>query len=57
MEYIILKGWSSGTSNDAIKELERNVNSFCKEGWKPQGGITVTVDKFIDYTAFQAMVK
>lgn len=57
MEYIILEGWSYGTSNGAIKELERNVNYFCKEGWKPQGGITVTVDKSRDYTAFQAMVK
>lgn len=57
MEYKILESGDRASSTSAICKLEEKVNTFCEEGWKPQGGIAVTIDEFRNCTAFQAMVK
>jgi hypothetical protein len=54
MEYIVL--WE-----DTPERLARIVNKFISEGWKPQGGVSVTVyyseeRKDSVYTFSQAMV-
>lgn len=44
----------------ANKELEEKVNELCQRGWKPQGGVSMSVwdDGNVKYTFMvQAMIK
>jgi hypothetical protein len=53
MEYIVLR-------DAEIEGLESDVNRYIKEGWLPQGGVSVSMaacDDDIYYVAVQAMVK
>lgn len=54
MEYKIVTVCESPLQK-ALEKLEKEVNKLCKEGWKPQGGVSVTVH--IAFTVCQAMVK
>lgn len=40
-----------------VRELKEKVERLCREGWKPQGGITITTSPFKECYACQAMVK
>ena len=60
MEYKIINYWfPTGAGVDAeekvIKDTEKLVNEAIKEGWRPQGGIAVTVTSSVCFT--QAMVR
>lgn len=37
--------------------LSQEVEEYAKEGWKPQGGISISLDKYGDQIVAQAMVK
>lgn len=56
MEYRIVRSEGSDM-NSVLKKLEVKVKLLCKEGWKPQGGISTSVTDFEWYYACQAMVK
>lgn len=56
MQYTVVYAqgnWMSVT----VSELGEKVERLCREGWKPQGGITITTSPFKIYYACQAMVK
>lgn len=59
MDYKILTGESFKSTEYAIRELEREVKSYMKEGWKPQGGVSITKFGSSSYifTVAQAMIK
>lgn len=42
---------------DALEKLEKEVKNLCKEGWKPQGGISIAVKDYDWCYVCQAMVK
>lgn len=44
MKYMLVK--------EAVKRIEKEVNSFIEMGWKPLGGVSVS-----DAWAYQAMIK
>ena len=51
MHYIVVEGIS-------LKDIELFVNQKIKDGYQPQGGICIAVDKYeIGFTYIQAMVK
>jgi hypothetical protein len=54
MEYIILQ-------DDSIGWLENEVKKFTKDGWKPQGGVSVAIMESTEGDIYrlcaQAMVK
>ena len=58
MEYCIVKG-EGATLSSALSELTNEVNQKLKEGWGPQGGVTVVLtDTVYDwFYACQAMIK
>lgn len=58
MQYKIVYEYHS-TVGDALRSLESEVKILCKEGWKPQGGISITSksEKETWCYACQAMVK
>jgi len=47
----------NNVKRDALIELEEKVNRLCRDGWKLQGGISVTTNKNGGYLACQAMVR
>ncbi len=59
MEYCIVTIDTRGHYT-AASELEKRVSTRCKEGWKPQGGVSISsreVGYSTYYTMSQAMVK
>lgn len=45
---------------DVLEGLKERVNEMCQAGWKPQGGISIAIEKQnspFQYYACQAMVK
>ena len=44
MEYCIVKRESTRLSN-ALSELTKEVNQKLKEGWEPQGGVSIAIEK------------
>ena len=38
-------------------ELKKQVQRLCKDGWKPQGGVTIGANQYGTCTACQAMIK
>ena len=56
MRYKILD--VQGTNLDNVFErLRIAVNISCNSGWRPQGGVSITVNRQDWYCACQAMVK
>jgi hypothetical protein len=49
MEYIIL-------TDSYISRLESDVNKYIKDGWSPQGGVSISMTES-DHFCAQAMVK
>lgn len=49
MEYIVAFGGPD--------ELAKEVNNKMKDGWEPQGGVSVMHDSLVGCIAFQAMTK
>lgn len=41
----------------AVRNLQKQVEQLCKEGWKPQGGVCVLYESKRNWVAFQAMIK
>ena len=56
MQYKILDVQGSNLDN-ALERLNIAVNIHCNSGWRPQGGVSITVTKQEWYCACQAMVK
>ena len=56
MQYTILAGQGKDI-NESLENLEHEVRRCCNSGWRPQGGVSVTVTKYEWYSACQAMVK
>jgi len=50
MEYKVVKVQSS------IKEFTDKVNALIQEGWKPQGGVSITTSQGNYETYIQAMI-
>jgi len=55
MQYTIVSA-ESNYPRDAIKKVEKEVERLCNDGWKPQGGVSVSVT-ISSYTYAQALVK
>ena len=53
-EVVYAQGDNMGST---VSELEKEVERLCRNGWKPQGGITITTSPFKMCYACQAMVK
>jgi hypothetical protein len=56
MNYRILEVAGNGSG----KDLAKNVNALIKEGWKPQGGVSISlanIDGMEVYSLAQAMIK
>mgnify|MGYP003302145704 CR=1 FL=1 len=49
MKYKVVFG-----STDKFVDL---VNDMIRDGWEPQGGVSVVNDSMVGYIAFQAMIK
>jgi hypothetical protein len=49
-KYIIVK-------EETIQFLEMQVIGLISQGWKPQGGVYVAIDKYNSEIYYQAMVK
>lgn len=43
--------------SEALDDLEEDVKKLCEKGFKPQGGISITVDPDGACIAAQAMIK
>lgn len=43
MQYKVVDAYSYTTLADAISNLEYEVKKLLEDGWKPQGGVTITV--------------
>lgn len=56
MKYKILKENGFGYDTHADIRLENEVNRYIENGWKPQGGVGITVMNGM-YVFYQAMVK
>lgn len=56
MQYKILDGQGNDL-NKVLDNLMHEVRKHCYNGWKPQGGVSVTVTKYDYVYACQAMVK
>ena len=59
MEYQIVRERRSSLS-ECFTCIEKKVNKLCREGWKPQGGVSISVraDEYTaTYYACQAMIK
>lgn len=56
MQYKVVCG-QSNLVHTALEELEAKVKTLCKEGWRPQGGISIAVKNFDWYYVCQAMVR
>ena len=57
MDYTVVfnTGWQSNTSS-VLKELAHEVRRLSREGWKPQGGISVVFTS-TNINVYQAMIK
>ena len=51
---ILIEDWPSYES--AVKYLERSVKEYIRQGWIPQGGISITYNNG-EYCLSQAMIK
>ena len=56
MQYMVINAFENYFS-DAIKNLEKKVNKKCEEGWKIQGGISITRTSGSSTLACQAMIR
>lgn len=56
MEYQIISVMGE-TVTEACNELEERVKFYLRDGWQPQGGISVTHITIEFYYACQAMIK
>jgi len=60
MQYNVVHAYAVSL-NGAILKLDQEVNAMLSKGWKPQGGVTITIkqcEKSPDlYYAVQAMIK
>ena len=56
MQYKILDTQGSNLEN-VLERLSIAVNISCDSGWRPKGGVSITVPKQEWYCACQAMVK
>lgn len=56
MQYKILDVQGSNLDN-VLERLNIEVRIYCNSGWKPQGGVSITLIKHEWYCACQAMVK
>lgn len=57
MQYQIVYGSSERYFFDALKELQVEVEKLLQKGFKPQGGVSITLGRGYSYIACQAMVK
>ena len=58
MRYQILSVDDQPSASEAGYALANSVNDSMKDGWKPQGGISLTYSSIEEcYSASQAMVK
>ena len=59
MEYRIVRAY--GDELAVCRSIDEQVNALCEEGWRPQGGVSLTLEKnsYVSgvYVAVQAMVK
>lgn len=56
MRYEIL-GVQGSNLDNILERLKLEVSIHCNSGWRPQGGVSITVIKQEWYCACQAMVK
>lgn len=42
---------------DAARKLAIDVEEALRDGWRPQGGVSVAVNQYEQYTLCQALVK
>ena len=56
MRYKVIYAYGNCMSS-AVNELQKKVEQLCREGWKPQGGITIAAASCTMCYACQAMVK
>ena len=56
MEYRIVY-FERYSSDELVKVLTEEVNRLMREGWMPQGGISIVKDELGFYNAYQAMIK
>jgi len=59
MEYkviVVSRGYKEN-EHAAVEKLEREVNQHLKQGWKPQGGVSVALNTDWDQTLTQALVR
>ena len=56
MEYRIIYGVSCSDLNSAVTDLQRQIRRVISEGWKLQGGVSITMNKNI-YIVCQAIYR
>lgn len=57
MQYQVVYGYNRGLYS-TLAELKEAVEKLCKDGWKPQGGVSIAVKDGSGWIyAGQAMVK
>lgn len=57
MEYKIITSYDDACLSNATDRLEKEVEKFIKDGWKPLGGIAITQSKSNFIEVAQAMIK
>jgi len=59
LEGITIKARFKGESDisNGLEDLEEKVNAYIKQGWKPQGGISVVLNSNYNLHYYQAMIK
>ncbi len=56
MQYQVVSA-QGNKMKEALEKLSTEVQKFCSEGWKPQGGVSITYTYFDVCCVCQAMVK
>ncbi len=58
MKYMVIKVEGSEISSEvSLEELAEEVELHCQNGWKPQGGISITSISDYDLIFAQALIK
>jgi len=56
MQYKVVH-WIGHDISDGMEKFESEIEELCEEGWKPQGGISISTSDSGWYDLCQAMVK